>query len=39
MQACLILTRRHLEEMIRHASAQSPLEARGLLAGRGARVE
>ena len=39
MHSSLTLTCHHLEEMIRHAAAQSPLEACGLLAGRGARVE
>jgi proteasome lid subunit RPN8/RPN11 len=39
MQTSLILTRTHLDEMIRHVSAQLPLEACGLLAGRGARAE
>ena len=35
----LILTQTHIEEMIRHARTQAPLEACGLLAGRDARVE
>lgn len=39
MQTSLTLTKQHLDEMIRHVSAQAPLEACGLLAGRAARVE
>ena len=39
MQKFLVLQNTHLAEMIRHVAAQSPLEACGLLAGRGERVE
>ena len=39
MQESLIFSKQHLNEMIDHAAAQSPLEACGLLAGLGDRVE
>jgi len=39
MESFLVLKKLHLEQMIRHAEAHAPLEACGLLAGRGARVE
>jgi [CysO sulfur-carrier protein]-S-L-cysteine hydrolase len=39
MQPHLSLDKEHLGEMIRHVDAHAPLEACGLLAGRGARVE
>ncbi len=39
MQASLILQKEHFDEMVRIVSAQSPLEACGLLVGRAGRVE
>lgn len=39
MQTSLLLTKQHLDEMIRHVSEQTPLEACGLLAGDAGRVE
>ncbi len=39
MRETLFLSQQHLDEMIRHAQAQDPLEACGLLAGREDRAE
>ena len=39
MQTFLVLNQSHIDSMIRHAAAHAPLEACGLLAGHGNRVE